>query len=489
MIYRPQKGAIWDPSVLYHDGKYYAFMMYDETGRDGLSAGHCFLATSTEGVHWTDEGIILAERDRAGGTKFFKCFVGKCGDKFIMDHGVRRRQGQDTLRFYESRDLRNWKYITSTQPDERWYQRPGRWDHMYILPKEECNPKAGYWGYVVSIPKEGTNLPGMMQSTDGVKWEVLPPARTEWGKTERRNHLEYGGCERIKGKYYLIGGAYEKYMGSERYSMFTFVGEGPRGPFCPDPEAYRLCGASSKNVSWLASWCRGNGELLISNYASMELGSLSTSMLPLRKPVVDAEGHFRLAWWPANELLKEMSLSLTKTLVTLDAGKTEGGYQIRWLDMPFDLRKGAILEGTIKARAVTTGDNECTAGFVFDEGRGGSMCIQLGIGAPEQRETHIGRLLTEPLGTPQFVSEDVTGRGCATVTGIEDGKEHTFRLLVRLDMFELYINDLLMQTYAYKPSGGKLGFLARKAEVVFSDLKAWSMSLAAEASFELPTIR
>ena len=55
--------------------------------------------------------------------------------------------------------------------------------------------------------------------------------------------------------------------------------------------------------------------------------------------------------------------------------------------------------------------------------------------------------------------------------------------------FELYIDDLLMQTYIYKPSSGKVGLLARNAEVVFSDLKAWSMSLPAETSFQMPTIK
>ena len=140
--------------------------------------------------------------------------MAKCGDKFIMDHGVARPQGQDLMRFYQSKDLRHWEYITSTEPDDRWYRRD-RWDHMYMLPKEEGKPEAGYWGYVVAVPKQGVDLPAMMQSPDGLKWEVLPPAKTEWGNTPPRNHFEYGGCERIGGKYYLIGGT-GGYMGCNR---------------------------------------------------------------------------------------------------------------------------------------------------------------------------------------------------------------------------------------------------------------------------------
>ncbi|MBC8472900.1 MAG: hypothetical protein H8D56_25845 [Planctomycetes bacterium] len=483
MIYRPKTGSMWDPSVIWHDGKYYAFMMYNKDGPNGLGAGHCFLASSEDGVYWEDEGIVNEEQERERGCKFFKCFVGRCGARFIMDHGVARPEGQDTLRFYESTDLKHWTYLFSNNPDPRWYTRR-RWDHMYILPKEEGNPAAGYWGHPVAIAK--SDLPrgvGMMESPDGRTWEALPPAKVEWGDMPPRD-FEWGGCERLGGKYYLIGGT-SGYV-SKGYSMYVFVADDPRGPFCPDTEAYRLCGSLSENVSWLAAWCRGNGELLISNYASMELGSRSPWMLPLRKPVVDKEGHLRLGWWPANECLKEMPLSLTNTSVTLDTGKADGDYQSAWLNTTFNLRQGAILEGTIKAGAVTPGDNY-TAGFVLDEGSGGSMAIQLGIGAPQQRETHIGRLRTEPDGALEFVSEDVTGSGCATVTGIEDGKEHTFRLLVRLGGFELYIDDLLMQTYIYQPFFGKVGFLARNAEAVFSDLRAWSMSLPAEASFSMPT--
>jgi len=349
---------------------------------------------------------------------------------------------------------------------------------MYILPKEEGNPTAGYYGYPVATANpEMPRGVGMMQSPDGLAWEVLPPAKVEWGDISPRD-FEWGGCERIGGKYYLIGGT-GGYV-SNGYAMYVFKAENPKGPFRPDPETYRLCGSSKNNVSWLAVWCRCKDELLISNYTSIEHGNLSPWMLPMRKPVIDMEGHLRLGWWSANELLKEKPISLTDTSVDLNTNKSGSDYQIIWIDTAFDLQKGAILEGTINARSLKQKDVGCTAGFVFDEGNGESMAIQLGIGTPDQRETHIGRLKAGTNGTFDFASEDVTGRYCATVTGIEDGKEHSFRLLVRLGVFELYIDDLLMQTYIYKPSVGKVGFLSRNANVTFSDLKAWSMSLLAE---------
>jgi hypothetical protein len=354
---------------------------------------------------------------------------------------------------------------------------------MYIIPKEEGVPDSGYWGYAVATPKPGLpRAPGMLQSPNGTDWEILPPTEMKWGDTPQRD-LEYGGCERIGGKYYLIGGAGE-YV-SKGYSMYTLVSDGPQGPFRSDTKAYRLCGTTSRTVTWLAAWARAKDELLISNYASFASDKWRPSMLPLRKPVVDKDGHLRLGWWKGNEALKGKPLTLETNTVELNARGERSHYQVVYLNEAFDLHKGVVLEGRVKAGpAAAQGDSNDTnskakpaAGFVFEEGQGKSMAIRLGIGQPEDRETHIGRLQTTAEGKMQFQSEDVTGKGCATVTGIENGKEHRFRLLVRRGMFELYIDDMLMQTYVYKPSSGKVGFVAHNANVVFSDVRAWNMSL------------
>jgi hypothetical protein len=48
-----------------------------------------------------------------------------------------------------------------------------------------------------------------------------------------------------------------------------------------------------------------------------------------------------------------------------------------------------------------------------------------------------------------------------------------------MEMFELYIDDLLMQTYTCGPGAGRVGFLAGNARAEVSDLRAWKMSLPA----------
>ena len=471
MIYRPATGSMWDPSVLWHDGKYYATMMYNKDGPNGLDAQHCMLASSEDGVHWRDEGIVNEEREIARGGKFFKCFVGRCGDRFIMDHGVWRPEGQDTLRFYESTDLKNWTYIDSNQPDERWYVRPGRWDHMYILPKEEGNHEAGYWGHVVSIPTPEVGPgAGMMQSPDGRTWEVLPPAKFEFDDVPVRDHLEYGGCERLGGKYVLIGGT-GCYAGHDGYAMFTFIADEPTGPFRADAEAFRLCGASSNEDNmgaggWLAAWCRGkDGEILISNYASQANSGIW--MLPMRKPVFD-DGHLRLGWWAENEKLKGRQLG--KDAIELAADE----WAVSELKERFDPSKGIVFEGTVRVKP--QGKN-AAVGFAFEHAGPGDRAILMDVGDPKTRETHVGDLTQDDKGERAFRSMDVTGKGCATVTGLDPDKEHTFRLLARLNFFELYVDDMLVQTYTTSDSTGKIGFVVREAEALVTGLIAWEMDL------------
>ena len=477
MIYRPEKGAMWDPSVIYHDGKYYAFMMYNKDGQEGLKAKHCLVASLTDGVHGKDEGIVNEERESTRECRFFKGFVARCGDNFIMDHRVAWSEGQDTLRFYQSSDLKNWNYLFSSHPDPRWYVASGRRGHMYIIPKEQGAPQAGYWGYSVATPKPHlSRAPGMTQSPNGTDWEILPPAEMKWGDTPERD-LEHGGSERIGDKYYLIGGAGE-YV-SKGYSMYTLVGDAPCGPFRPDIETYRLCGTTSKTVTWLAAWARARDELLVSNYASFSSDKGRPSMLPLRKPVVDKDGHLRLGWWKGNDALKGKSLTLEKNTIESNRRGKKSHYQIVYLTEAFDVHKGVMLEERIKARlGAAQGDfndkaskAKPAAGFVFEEGPKKSVAIQLDIGQPENRETNIGTLQTTAERKMQFQSEGVIGKGCATVTGIENGKEHRFRPLVRRGMFELYIDDMLMQTYVYKPASGKVGFVVHNASVVFSMCK------------------
>jgi hypothetical protein len=53
----------------------------------------------------------------------------------------------------------------------------------------------------------------------------------------------------------------------------------------------------------------------------------------------------------------------------------------------------------------------------------------------------------------------------------------TCRLLIRHGIFECYLHDLLVQTYAYdRNASGRIGLLGRDGSVRFEDLRCWKMS-------------
>jgi hypothetical protein len=101
--------------------------------------------------------------------------------------------------------------------------------------------------------------------------------------------------------------------------------------------------------------------------------------------------------------------------------------------------------------------------------------ILLQIGEPQWRESKIGKLRTDIAFN--FEALDVTGRNSATVTGLDNGRDHTFRLWLRGGQMELYIDDLLMQSFFLFTPTGRIGFLTQEAETQISQLKFYGMNL------------
>ena len=56
LLYMPEKGLIWDPSCLVRKGKFFCFFMYNAENSTFYHNG--LLATSTDGVHFTNEEVI-----------------------------------------------------------------------------------------------------------------------------------------------------------------------------------------------------------------------------------------------------------------------------------------------------------------------------------------------------------------------------------------------------------------------------------------------
>lgn len=63
------------------------------------------------------------------------------------------------------------------------------------------------------------------------------------------------------------------------------------------------------------------------------------------------------------------------------------------------------------------------------------------------------------------------------MAGIPSGKVCTFRLLWRRDLFEVYLDDLLVQTYVTTNASGRIGFVVQDGQATVEDVRAWAMSL------------
>lgn len=510
LIYQPATGAFWDPSVIYHAGKYYLFAMY---GGDSI-----WLATSDDGVHWKDYGVVLKSQGFKS-NRVWKPFVAKVGDKFILDHGAFTDEGSNNnlLRFYESSDLIHWKYLHEVPIDAKLYRTNGRWDHMFMIPKNDQNPAGGSWGYMVADPIDHGGF-GMMDSPDGIHFTPIkaPQILSDF----RIPTLEIGGIKKFGGKYYLLGGNVNHY-GFSGYGVYTYVADSPTGPFRPDLEAYRLTGTSGIDgdyyVHILSCFVKDSPEDLVSDPFSFRSSpgtdGQGTWLLPLRKAVVDSQGHLRLAYWPKNDVVKgsEIRVDTAENSVVFPPGQTAANPIVKvagrgdslllqtdknwrpfsWLEADktrkaiallnhrFDLNEGLIIEGQIHAKALFQGYGDARksyAGF-FIEGleKGAGTGILLEIGEPQWRESRIGRIQSDVAF--HFESLDTTGRGSATVTGLDDGKDHTFRLWLRSGQMELYIDDMLMQSFFYSKASGRIGFLSQESEVTFSKLRFYEMNL------------
>ena len=493
MIYKAPSGTLKDNCVVWHNGTFHLLTMYRERIPGGEELwNNVWLATSSDGVHWKGVGPVI----RNAPFIIYAMRAWKVGNRFVLNHGSFTGPNQDVLRFWQSDDLVHWKYLGK----EYDVRRPdgGRLDHMDVIATQH-DGRAQWYGYACG---------GLLRSADGVKWKWLEDYRL----SDRNWHVgETAGCQQLAGKYYLLGGNWngmpqsKGLPGDANYAVLTFVADQPAGPFRPDYPAFRLHGNSgSRAVAVWAGYCRLPDQVLLTNYVTDPHGDgMPWWHAPLKKAVVDKDGHLRMGYWPGNDALKGRPVAIrpgnctqlfpspagggqkANSVVTVkeDVVRVErpAGPSPRWLGYnsprtalallkePFDCRTGFVLEG--RMRVDPLGFGRPVIGLYLEQRP------QEGTAALWHtcRLTEIGTMRLAD--DAHFDCDDRTGFGCATVAGIDAQKASSFRLLFRNDMFELYLNDLLVQTYHTDGATGRVGFLVRDGQAVFDNLKCWEMSI------------
>lgn len=504
MIYKPSVGRFKDGFILWHAGQFHLFSMY--TPSDEANFRNVWLATSKDGVHWTHVGPVIQDAP----FPIWAMAVHRVGDKFLMNHGSFTRPGvQNVIRFWESTDLVHWKFLgyeADLKPDPRWYHPDSRLDCMSVVPVQ-AGGQAKYYGYA-------TGPGGFLESDDGRHWSGRPQPKVDWDTVsppptpQDEGGFEVGGCHPIGDKYYLVGGWFN-YQGSTGYGVYTLIGDTPTGPFRADTAAYRLCGNSTRWVALWARFCPTEAELLVNGYMysgyTYETGE--TWLPPLKRADVDAHGHLRLAYWKGNDSLQAVPLDVDLsqfrkvypdeantdcTCQLLAASRLELQAQpernsivrtdipttVAVFDRPLDCDRGIVLTGSIQATCRDPRLVASSVGFYLEETPGAGTAILLhGYG-----RTEIGKLSLQ--GGLVFTPEDVLGPGCAAPAGIVPHTTHAFRLLVRKNMFEFYLDDFLVQTFntTHQPGGigvtpRRVGFIAQNGQGFLENVRAWAMTL------------
>jgi len=430
-----QTGNMWDTWLYLHRGTYYLYYLAKRSRQwDNIS-----MATSPDGVHWQEVGRILSKADgvtwMGTGSTWRSPNFEKDG-KFLMNFSEWRGPRQ-TIFFAESIDLVHWTRLGNEyefKQDERWYERKGRWDCIWTIPKPDGNGLYGYW---TATPKKETGGRfGFGQTRDGITWETLPPP-----KVHGVGGGEMGAVEKIGRQYVMMFGTGGR--------MVTLVAEVPEGPF-------RAAGKNLNLLSghtYFARFFPTPDGVLVNHHSIAR--NRQVYFAPLKSALVDDEGTLRLGWWKGNDTLKDDAAE-----VTLSEVKGRADLPVAMVAAELNVEDGAILEGTL---ALPEAEAAKPVGLYVEHAAGQGSAILVGAGGVSE----LGSMRGDGAG---FKCEKRVDRE------MDFGKQPSFRLLLKHSLLEFYLNDVLIECYSLPGQAtGRVGLIPGGKKGAVRILKAWQL--------------
>jgi len=463
VIYKPSKlYAMWDTWLYYHKGTHYLYYLtMGPTERQGWHGQGVALATSTDGVHWNEGGVVIPKDD--GATGLGTGSVWKAADfektgRFLSNYSTWfdwAIQSQ-TIRFAESTDLVHWKKLGADfefKADPRWYEvwpeyPNARWDCIYTVPR----PGGGLYGYWTALPKERVGF-GFGETLDGVRWTALEPP-----VVEGTGQGEVGAIEWIGDRYYM------QYHGGN----LVLTSDRPQGPWRPVSKNPVLLGGNA----YFTRFHPTPDGLLVNHQCTTRsdcVGEGTCCLAPLKRAVVDAEGTLRLGYWEGNDRLKGKPVAVA-------AGAAAGGI-VTLLGNTFDADKGFIVEGTLRPGTVLPHTARPNVGLIpcpgdldiggiyveWEHGKGTALVVDR-TGSEETGVTDEGRSFWKRDGS---IQRDVAL-----------GESARFRLLVKESFVEFYLDDVLILVYSVPGRAtGRVGVVGRATAAGLSNWRGWEFSL------------
>ena len=427
-----QTGNMWDTWLFHHDGTHYLYYLAKRSGQwDNIS-----MATSADGVHWKERGPIL---HKAEGVTWMGTGSTWCSPRFEVDGKFQMnfsewRGPRQTIFFAESADLLHWTRLGAEhefKQDERWYEKNGRWDCIWTIPRPDGKGLYGYW---TATPKAETGGRfGFGTTQDGVHWEALAPP-----KVHGVGGGEVGAIEKIGGRYYMMFGT--------GGIMVTLVADKPEGPFHPAKRNFRLLSGHT----YFSRFYRTPDGLLANHHSIARNGQVYFGTL--KSASLDGEGTLRLAWWQGNEKLKREPVEVKAP----EAG--EGGAPARMLGNEFDADGGLVLEGAVSLPAGAAAERP---GLYLECSTGRGAAILMGRGGV----CEMGPISADGSG---FKREKRVDRETTFATPAR------FRLLLKGSLAELYLDNVLIECYSLpEPATGRLGLFTPSTPGAIAGLRAW----------------
>ena len=459
MFYKAQHqetGNMWDVWLHHHEDTYFLYYLANVGQKehrwrwDNIS-----MATSSDGVHWTEKGPILKKTPGAKGMGTGSTWKSPAFDKdgkFYMNFSEQMPDEPQNIYFAESTDLLHWTRLKGEEyrfvQNEQWYTKKGRWDCIWTTPK----PGGGLYGYWTASPDRSKKdaadgIFGFGESLDGVHWKALAPPRV----IDDENSGEVGAVEKIGGKYYMLFGHYP--------AMTTLVADRPEGPFRKAKKNYKVL----TGHTYFSRFFRHPEGLLACHFTQAR--DVQVSFAPIKDVRIDNEGTLRLGWWKENEKMKHQSIAVKKPV--------DPNAAVALLGNSFDTKQGIILEGTLKLPKAKESPRcgvyiECTTDLgVYDNGVliDSTGVTELGVG-----------VLIDSTGVAELGPMKADGTGFKMEKRVDRemtfGSPAAFRLLVKGSLMEFYLDDILIESFALPANAtGRIGLI--NAEATMNTLSAW----------------
>lgn len=497
MIYRPEKNrSMWDTWVYYYEKTYYLYYLtMGLTEKQGWHGQGVAMATSQDGVHWDEAGVVIPKDEGATGLGSGSVWKSEDFDKsgeFIMNYSTWFDwciQSQHIC-FAKSTDLIHWEKLGSGydfRADPCWYEtypesKEARWDCMYTVSK----PGDGRYGYWTARPKGRSGF-GFGKSQDGMRWTALEPPLIIGNVPQG----EVGAIEKIDSKYYMLyhGGSLilvaDNVRGPFRSSKknreflkgnayFTRFFSTPNGLLVNHHSISRegLCNLESPLIrerkDLLTNLCNNLPRTSPMNWA---VANGLVYVAPLKRAIVDEEGVLRLAYWEGNDKLKG-----EKVEVKLAKKQVCNSFPIYMIKNVFDIERGVMLEGTLPLSSGSGKGEDVISGYNLKKKNFNGFFI-------EYEKNQGSYIIVEPNGLTEIGLTKTDGTCLSREWKIDReinlSKSASFRILLKHSLLEFYLDNILIQVYSLpKRPTGRVGLINNRDSSLVKDWKVWYFSIS-----------